>query len=117
MRFWLFVFGIFISWLIWNISRRIAENIKYHRILRNCIDKVKNIDSTYYITEAEKVYELYKTQLIQLKDKKGIPINICPKCGGYMRIVRWRGEPFLGCSNYPNCKSSRKLSKIFELEI
>lgn len=39
---------------------------------------------------------------------KHIDNNICPKCGGQL-IERKGYSVFLGCSNYPKCKYTRKL--------
>ena len=35
----------------------------------------------------------------------------CPKCGSYMVLKGGRFGPFLGCSNYPECKTVLNLSK------
>ena len=35
--------------------------------------------------------------------------EVCDKCGGRMKIVTFRGSQFLGCENYPRCKSTRAI--------
>ncbi|TMC52190.1 MAG: hypothetical protein E6J20_13285 [Chloroflexi bacterium] len=35
--------------------------------------------------------------------------NLCPVCGGPMRIAQGRYGPFLGCANFPACKGWRRL--------
>lgn len=35
----------------------------------------------------------------------------CPKCGSRMRLIRWRGKEFYGCSRYPQCHGRRPCSK------
>lgn len=107
--------------IIRSISERRVENKKYQTIFKGAISKVQNVNLELYqkkLSELEKLYETtYKSYKVILKDKKENIINICPKCGGYMRIVKgWKG-PFLGCSNYPDCRSTRDYSEIFNLEI
>lgn len=36
-------------------------------------------------------------------------LNICPRCGGNLVIRNGKYGPFWGCSNYPNCKYTRKM--------
>lgn len=33
----------------------------------------------------------------------------CPKCGGAMTVRVWKGGLYLGCANYPECRSTRNL--------
>lgn len=35
--------------------------------------------------------------------------DICPKCGGMLREVNGKFGKFLGCSNYPKCKFTKKI--------
>jgi hypothetical protein len=110
----------FIVNLIKEIGRRIAENKKYRCILRESMHKVLELDLERYklwLGKLEQEYESYRNEKVLLKDKNGKAINICPKCGAYMKIVKWRGDPFLGCSRYPDCRSYRKYDKISQLEI
>lgn len=128
-HFWLITIAIIVSYLIFKFIPKIigtilgrgAENKKYRQMLREYIPRVQNINLEPYQTrlfQLEKLYEMdCRPHKAILKNKKGNTINICPKCGGYMRIVRgWRG-PFLGCSNYPNCRSTRNYSEIFGIKI
>jgi len=124
MEFWIFLLVIFVLWLTVNLIKGLAqwftENMRYHRILRESADKLADIDLKKYeiqLAEFEKFYESDKRKKIVLKDKMGEAINICPKCGGYMKIVQGRRGTFLGCSSYPNCKSYRKYEAIFNLEV
>ena len=32
--------------------------------------------------------------------------EMCPQCGGKMKVRMGRGKPFLGCANYPKCKGT-----------
>lgn len=124
MEFWIFLLAIFVLWLIVNLIKGtvqwFAENRKYHRILRESAEKLADIDLDNYeilLADFEKFYKSDKRKKIVLKDKMGEAINVCPKCGGYMRIVRGRRGPFLGCSNYPNCRSYKNYESIFDMEI
>ena len=120
-----FLIAIFILWLTFYLVLIIVESIQkykqYRKKLKKSIHKVKNIDLALYQTsleELEKLYETtFKTKKVVLRDKKGSVINICPKRGGYMRIVRWGRKPFLGCSNYPSCSSYKNYNKIFDLKV
>ena len=53
------------------------------------------------MTNKEHVENIKKTQ-VELKN------NICPRCGGKLVLRNGRGC-FLGCSNYPKCKFTKKL--------
>ncbi|MBI5863787.1 MAG: type I DNA topoisomerase [Planctomycetes bacterium] len=45
---------------------------------------------------------------------KPIPTDIaCTECGGTMLVRQGRTGPFLGCSNYPKCKSTQELPAGF----
>jgi len=127
--FWLITIGVIVSYIILkfipeiirSISKNRVENKKYQEILKEVAPKVQNINFELYqnyLMQLEKVYETtYRPHKAILKDKKGSTINICPKCGGYMKIVKgWKGS-FLGCSNYPNCRSARDYSEIFNIEV
>ena len=46
---------------------------------------------------------------------KSIPTGlVCDECGAAMVIRRSRGRPFLGCSAFPNCKSTKPLPADLE---
>ena len=124
MEFWTFLLVIFVLSLGVNLIKGIvkwfAENRKYHRILRESVEKVDDVDLEKYETilvEFEELYESDKRQMVILKDKEGEVINICPECGEYMRIVQGRWRRFLGCSNDPDCRSYKNYESIFDLEI
>lgn len=38
--------------------------------------------------------------------------SICPKCGGKLREKSGQYGPFIGCSNYPGCRYTRKIGKM-----
>lgn len=33
--------------------------------------------------------------------------NICPECGGRLRLIQGPFGKFMGCENYPTCKFRR----------
>ena len=39
----------------------------------------------------------------------GKTVETCPTCDGWLRTVTGEYGPFLGCSNFPNCKYTRQL--------
>ncbi len=43
--------------------------------------------------------------------RKQMHDDICPWCGGKLRLVKTKRGEFLGCSNYPNCLYRRFLKK------
>lgn len=105
---------------IQKLVKFISENIKYGKILKNHMDFVKDIEIRNYEIELGKLEDLwnkYENEKVELKNQNGEIINICEKCGSYMKIVKWRGNPFLGCSNYPHCKSRRSLNELYNLSI
>lgn len=59
-----------------------------------------------YITRAkEKVINKINTDISNKKIEK----HICPKCGGTLVEKDGKYGTFIGCSNYPNCKFTKKL--------
>ena len=38
--------------------------------------------------------------------------KICPVCGAQMKLREGRYGEFLGCSRYPNCKQTAKLTVV-----
>jgi ssDNA-binding Zn-finger/Zn-ribbon topoisomerase 1 len=37
--------------------------------------------------------------------------DICPRCGNPMKVVRWRGKSFMGCSAYPSCRYTKDMPR------
>ena len=71
-----------------SICNRIVElNIKDRLERRNHVKNIKN-----------KVVE----------DKKKIENMVCPKCGGKLVYRNSKYGSFIGCSNYPKCKFTKK---------
>ena len=57
-------------------------------------------------TGSEHVKEIKETQ-------KEIKEGICPRCGGplVLRTAKSTGRQFWGCSKYPKCKFTKKISE------
>ena len=43
--------------------------------------------------------------------KKELDQNICPRCGGKLVLRKGSNGDFYGCSNYPNCKFTKKIDR------
>ncbi|MCI2426722.1 type I DNA topoisomerase [Candidatus Acetothermia bacterium] len=69
------------------------------------------------VTALKEFYEPFSRQIEKLNglfDQQGKPFQIftdslCPKCNGPMELRYWKGTHFLGCSNYPQCKTTQNL--------
>lgn len=57
---------------------------------------------------AERVQHVNNIKKNVSTDKEKVMNNICPKCGGQLMQKRGRYGAFLGCSNYPECRYTRK---------
>lgn len=128
--FWLITISLIIFYLILQFIPKIINNYReekrYHKILKELMPKVKNINLKPYQSTLSYLENIYKTTYyettykykVRLEDKDGNAINICPKCGEYMCIRRgWWRDPFLGCTNYPNCRFTRDYEEIFKIKI
>ena len=78
------------------IEKQSLDNI-YNKILEfNITDK----------SERKKHVKNIKTKIIE--DNEKINNMICPKCGGELVMRNGRYGSFIGCSNYPKCKFTKK---------
>lgn len=74
-------------------------------------EKIKNVNELYDILIENNVKDR-KTKKEHIKnikanvDKKDI--SKCPKCGGTLVERESKYGKFIGCSNYPQCKYTRK---------
>ncbi len=67
----------------------------------------KLISSASIMTNEEHIQNIRQTQ-------REIKENICPRCGGKLILRTGYSGKFYGCSNYPKCKFTKKLT-IFDL--
>ena len=60
--------------------------------------------------ERQKEYERKRAEReAWMMDMEHISSESCPLCGSTMYIREGKYGKFLGCSNYPNCKGTRKM--------
>ena len=59
--------------------------------------------------ERQKRYEQKRAEREEWK-REHTSSETCPLCGGTMYIREGKYGKFLGCSNYPNCKGTRKIN-------
>lgn len=62
--------------------------------------------------ESPFITELVKDHRLDVKDSDGLVSSseLCPTCGsGFLVQRKGRYGPFMGCSNYPRCRHTRKL--------
>jgi hypothetical protein len=118
--FFAFIFIItFIVELIKTTKKRILENRYYKKLLMDLMPFIQNVEIetfTQALAELETKWKELKTGKVILRNSQGEIINLCKKCGGYMQIVKWRGDTFLGCSNYPSCRSTKRITEIKKIE-
>lgn len=79
-------------------------------------EKIKNVNELYDILIENNVKDR-KTKKEHIKniktnvDKKDI--SKCPKCGGTLVERESIYGKFIGCSNYPQCKYTRKINSTY----
>lgn len=44
-------------------------------------------------------------------EKQRYDPNICPECGGRLRLIQGPFGKFMGCEDYPTCKFNRRVRK------
>lgn len=108
--------------IIWFLKTKIDEYYHYKKLLRESLDKVEKIDVDRYFEMLQEIEEMYRKNFphsykIILRDKRGNSINICPICGSYLRIIWGYKGPFLGCTNYPQCRYTRNYKDIFKINV
>ncbi len=67
------------------------------KALISILDEIKNKESKI----GEVLVEALKTT-----EEKDRTIGKCPNCGGDLRIIKYGTKRFVGCSNYPKCKTT-----------
>lgn len=66
-------------------------------------NKLLELKNNATITETEHIGNIYKMQQ-QLQQ------GICPRCGGKLVLRNGRTGQFYGCSNFPNCKFTKRIN-------
>ncbi len=94
-------------------------NTSFTANMENKLDKIENGESDYKKT-IENFWKEFKPELDKfseiesvkdkVKEKTGIK---CKECDGYMLLQYGKYGPFLGCENFPECKSIKPISYGF----
>ena len=70
--------------------------------MKQVFDTLTGNNTSSFINNYEHVKNIKNTQT-------GISNNICPRCQGTLVVRRGSNGDFMGCSNYPKCKFTKKL--------
>lgn len=91
----------------WDINERINRETE----VPLTVDEMKNIyillsenNTNSILNNIEHVNRIHETQ-------EGIENNICPRCGAILVEKSSKYGRFLGCSNYPECRFTKKIEK------
>jgi len=88
-----------------SLTRRLEDEME--RIQNNEISKEQVLEDAKEIV-SKIVHELLKHEKevgLELKLKLEESEKFAPcSCGGYLKVINYKGSKFLGCSNYPKCK-------------
>lgn len=86
--------------------------------VENLIDYMKNDVKNAEYKDSKKSMKEYAEWYLKQDVKEEIDYEeklklkqICPDCGGTLIQRKGQYGPFMGCSNYPNCKYIKKLEK------
>jgi DNA topoisomerase-1 len=97
-----------------SLTRKLEEEME--KIQKNEISKEKVLqDAKEIVTKI--VNELLKHEKeigLELKLKLEESEKFAPcSCGGYLKVINYKGSKFLGCSNYPKCKITFTLPSTY----
>ena len=108
-------------YLIYNVLSGIKFQIKrkkHKTRIEELFQQIKQEDLESLRKDLGGLLDQFKAYQITLRDKNGHTVNICPKCFGVFRPVNSshsKGK-FLGCSNYPICRSYGDIKKLKNLD-
>ncbi len=85
-------------------------NVDFTAEMENDLDIVAE-GNMNYAKALSSFYKPFKAALDKAETSDSIEKILCEKCGGEMVIKVSRNGRFLGCSNYPDCKSTKPLPK------
>lgn len=90
----------------------IKEIVQYKtKIVEEDIDKIVNQIKENNITTSEEKIKHIKA-IKKIKEEKELEQKkLCPKCRGKLVTRQGKYGEFMGCSNYPKCKYTRKFSE------
>jgi hypothetical protein len=89
-----------------RINNIIEKIISYNDVIIENEEELYNIIVNSNITDKKRRKEHNKNLHNKYKNSND---NICPKCGNELVLKNGKYGPFYGCSNYPNCKYTKKL--------
>ena len=68
-----------------------------------------------YMDADERINESINTEVNVSEEKARQKLrydpDICPECGGRLRLIQGPFGKFMGCENYPTCKFNRRVRK------
>ncbi len=85
-----------------------TELQRINTLLNSLLIKDKKLKRQVKKTHVEAIKNSQKEQLI--RDKIHSSQNKCPKCGGELALKNGKYGSFYGCSNYPKCRYTRRIS-------
>ena len=113
-----FSFVIFVQG---NIEYINCDDVYTYRTLKKKLKKLpdkalspEKIEEYYSVLKSykEKPIQTNKEHVKEIKQmQKNIRNNICPRCGGQLILRHGKSGDFYGCSNYPQCKFTKKVGK------
>lgn len=68
-----------------------------------------NLGTCYDCTKNTSVIHEKITHPVEIKKRSHDP-NVCPDCGGQLKEKSGKFGSFIGCSNYPSCRYTRKIT-------
>jgi hypothetical protein len=94
-------------------KKELLKTIRQYKTPSLSIDQVERLRaylSDFMIDKkkGEKEHKKYLKRYIKNR-KKSIKSSICPNCGGELKVRKGRYGKFYGCSNFPECRFSKKV--------
>jgi hypothetical protein len=86
--------------IILNKTKTLAANPIDTESVFQALNVIKSSNTVTYREHVESIHQR----------QKGIEDGICPVCGGKLSTRQGKSGPFTGCSNYPKCKFTKRIS-------
>ncbi|MCZ6758872.1 MAG: type I DNA topoisomerase [Gemmatimonadetes bacterium] len=94
-------------------------NVEFTSEMENELDKIEageqswqQVLTNFYKPFKKALEGIDTDELIrEIHDVEGIEKEPCPECSGTLTVKSGRFGPFIACSNYPDCKYTKKLGK------
>lgn len=75
--------------------------------VREIVRRIRGIDVRESVKDREHVMNVKRAAIV--RDEK-IAAGVCPRCGGKLVLRKGEFGSFYGCSNYPKCRFTSKIS-------